>query len=126
MPCPVFVFHRKHFKERFITEICILVIHRKKSQTSTVEMADESVTENGVDQIVTEDEQQSHMDNGKEVQTPVAAQVEEVAIASETNSMSNSNEQTEGSGEGFNLSRPMIILFLSLPVLKLLGMWVRR
>ena len=62
----------------------------------------------------------------QEEQTPVTAQVEEVAIASETNRISNSNEQTEGSGEGFNLSRPMIILFLSLPVLKLLGMWVRR
>lgn len=62
----------------------------------------------------------------QEEQTPVAAQVEEVAIASETNSISNSNGQTKGSSEGFNFSRPMIILILSLPVLKLLGMWVRR
>lgn len=152
-------------------------------------MADESVTENVVDQIVAEYEQQSHIDNGKEddsaatqtdsdavepchviteseddnvedvldnneidaslagqsgdsspegsmnkdvteevqeEQTPVAAHVEEVAIASETNSISNSTEETEGSSKGFNFSRPMIILFLSLPVLKLLGMWVRR
>ena len=38
-------------------------------------------------------------------QTPVAAptQVEEVAIASETNIISNSNGQTEGSSEGLNL-----------------------
>ncbi|RHN52986.1 putative winged helix-turn-helix DNA-binding domain, toll-like receptor [Medicago truncatula] len=162
---------------------------KNKSQTSTVEVADESVTENVVDQIVAEYEQQSHIDNGKEddsaatqtdsdavepchviteseddnvedvldnneidaslagqsgdsspegsmnkdvteevqeEQTPVAAHVEEVAIASETNSISNSTEETEGSSKGFNFSRPMIILFLSLPVLKLLGMWVRR
>lgn len=58
----VSVFHRQHFKEHFITEICIHVIHRKKSQTSTSEVADESVTENGVDQIVAEAKQQSHID----------------------------------------------------------------
>ncbi|XP_013453138.2 disease resistance protein RUN1 isoform X1 [Medicago truncatula] len=176
---------------------------KNKSQTSTVEVADESVTENVVDQIVAEYEQQSHIDNGKEddsaatqtdsdavepchviteseddnvedvldnneidaslsgqsddlspeggvnkdvteeteqvpspespateevqeEQIPVTVQVEEVAIASETNRISNSNGQTEGSSEGFNFSRPMIILFLSLPVLKLLRMWVWR
>lgn len=137
-------------------------------------MADESVTENGVDQIVAEDKQQSHIDavepcsvikeseddnvedvpdsneidaslagqsddfspegsvnkdvieEVQEEQTPVAAQIEEVAIASETNSISNSNGQTEGSSKGFNFSHSMIILLLSLPVMKLLGVWVRR
>jgi hypothetical protein len=59
-------------------------------------------------------------------QTPVTAQVEEVAIASETNRISNSGGQTEGSSKGFNFSRLMIVLFLSLPVLKLLGVCVRR
>ena len=60
-------------------------------------MADESVTENGVDQIIAKDEQQSHIDNGKE----------EVSAATQTDSdaVEPCPVITESEGSCFFISR---------------------